>query len=35
VDVGGKLGGMYVGFRRREVRKLEGLARRLFGVEPR
>ena len=33
--VGGKFGGIYVGFRREQVRKLEGLARRLYGVEPR
>lgn len=33
--VGGKLGGIYVGFRREEVRKLEEVARRVFGVGPR
>ncbi|MCX8205458.1 MAG: hypothetical protein N3H31_07410 [Candidatus Nezhaarchaeota archaeon] len=33
--VGGKLGGIYVGFRREEVRKLEGVAQRVFRVEPR
>lgn len=33
--VGGKLGGIYVGFRKEQVRKLEGLARRVFRVEPR
>lgn len=33
--VGGKAGGIYIGFRREEVRKLEGVARRVFGVEPR
>jgi len=33
--VGGKLGGIYVGFRREQVRRLEALAYRLFKVEPR
>lgn len=32
--VGGKVGGVYVGFKREHVRRLEGLAREL-GVEPR
>lgn len=33
--VGGKYGGIYIGFRKAEVRKLENLALRLFNVEPR
>ena len=33
--VGGKYGGIYIGFRKAEVRKLENLALRLFNVGPR
>ena len=33
--VGGKYGGIYIGFRKPEVEKLESLAYKLFGVEPR
>lgn len=32
--VGGKLGGIYVGFKKQEVEKLEEIARSYFGVEP-
>ncbi|PCN50135.1 hypothetical protein B6U99_06020 [Candidatus Geothermarchaeota archaeon ex4572_27] len=33
--VGGKHGGIYIGFRKAEVERLEGLATRLYGVKPR
>lgn len=33
--VGGKFGGIYIGFRKNEVRKLEEVARESFGMEPR
>jgi len=33
--VGGKYGGAYIGFKREEVRKLEEIAKEVFGVEPR
>ena len=35
VFVGGKVGGVFIGFRREFIRRFEAVAKELFGIEPR